>query len=87
MAGQNQWSKVKRLKGVLGQQRGNLFRHLAKEITVGCKIDGGKPASHLRRFFPARVIHPGNVCGEKAGVQAAHTTFDFSAELCPTISG
>jgi YebC/PmpR family DNA-binding regulatory protein len=47
MAGHNKWSKVKRLKGALGQKRGSLFSKLAKEISVAARL-GGDPAGNAR---------------------------------------
>jgi YebC/PmpR family DNA-binding regulatory protein len=50
MAGHSKWSKVKHIKGLLDQKRGQLFSKLAKEITVAARMGGGDPAGnpHLR---------------------------------------
>ena len=44
MAGHKNWSKIKRAKGTLKINMGELFSRLSKEISIAAKLSGGNPA-------------------------------------------
>ena len=48
MAGHNQWSKVKRIKGAIDAKRGKLFSKLAKEIAVAATLGGPDSDANVR---------------------------------------
>jgi transcriptional/translational regulatory protein YebC/TACO1 len=41
MAGHKNWSKIKRAKGALKINMGELFSRLSKEISIAVKLSGG----------------------------------------------
>jgi YebC/PmpR family DNA-binding regulatory protein len=48
MSGHSKWSTIRRKKGKLDAQRGQLFTRLIKEITIAARQGGGDPAANAR---------------------------------------
>ena len=97
MAGHNQWSKVKRIKGAIDAKRGKLFSKLAKEIAVAAKSGGPDPDATLRlrsgtaiartQKMPSDNIEHAITCDDNDHVLNVFSHFSLPADVLERISG
>jgi transcriptional/translational regulatory protein YebC/TACO1 len=97
MAGHNQWSKVKRIKGAIDAKRGKLFSKLAKEIAVAAKLGGPDPDANVRLWSAIGIARTQNMPndnieraikrGDNGDVFNISSNFEFPAEVLGRITG
>ena len=81
MAGHNQWSKVKRIKGAIDAKRGELFSKLAKEIAVAAKLGGPDPDANLRLRSAIALARTRNMPNDNIEIERASKRGDLDDVL------